>query len=88
MAARHLDVKTRLQGEDSCTGGDGDVAPLHGPPFSDPWSGVRSVRRKFWAAAEGPAASQSRQAGAAITCGPGESYSDVILRVAAETPAA
>ena len=43
MAARHLDVKTRLQGEDGCAGGDGDVAPLHGPPFSDPWSGVRSA---------------------------------------------
>ena len=66
MAARHLGVKTRLQGEDGCAGGDGDVAPLHGPPFSDPWSGVRSARRKFCAAAEGPAASQSRQAGAAI----------------------
>jgi hypothetical protein len=51
MAARHLDVKTRLQGEDGCAGGDGDVAPLHGPPFSDPWSGVRSARRKFCAAA-------------------------------------
>ena len=38
MAARHLDVKTRLQGEDGCAGGDGDVAPLHGPSFSDPWS--------------------------------------------------
>jgi hypothetical protein len=24
MAARHLDVKTRLQGEDGCAGGDGD----------------------------------------------------------------
>ena len=64
MAARHLGVKTRLQGEDGCAGGDGDVAPLHGPPFSDPWSGVRSARRKFCAAAEGPAAGQSRQAGA------------------------
>ena len=51
MTARHLDVKTRLQGEDGCAGGDGDVAPLHGPPFSDPWSGVRSARRKFCAAA-------------------------------------
>ena len=35
MAARHLDVKTPLQGEDGCAGG-GDVAPLHRPPFSDP----------------------------------------------------
>jgi hypothetical protein len=69
MAARHLDVKTRLHGEDGCAGGDGDVAPLHGPPFSDPWSGVRSARRKFCAAAEGPAARQSRQARAAITLG-------------------
>jgi hypothetical protein len=42
MAARHLDVKTRLQGEDGCAGGDGDVAPLHGPPFSDPWSGAEA----------------------------------------------
>jgi hypothetical protein len=36
---------------------------------------------------EGPAASQSRQAGAAITGdprGPGESYSNVILRLAGE----
>jgi hypothetical protein len=88
MADRHLVVKTRLQGEDGCADGDGDVAPLHGPPFSDPWSGVRSARRKFCAAAEGPAAGQSRQASVAITCGPGESYSDVILRLAAETPAA
>jgi hypothetical protein len=24
MAARHLDVKTRLRGEDGCAGGDGD----------------------------------------------------------------
>jgi hypothetical protein len=38
MAARHLDVKTPLQGEDGCAGG-GDVAPLHRPPFSDPLSG-------------------------------------------------
>jgi hypothetical protein len=44
-----------------------DVALLHGPPFSDQWSGVRSARRKFCAAAaEAPAAGQSRQAGAVI----------------------
>jgi hypothetical protein len=59
------DQEGDLHGEDCHAGRDGDVAPLHGPPFSDPWSGVRSARRKFCAAAEGPAASQSRQAGAA-----------------------
>ena len=32
MPWSHLDVKTRLQGEDGHAGGDGDVAPLHGPP--------------------------------------------------------
>jgi hypothetical protein len=66
MAARHLDVKTRLQGEDGCAGGDGDVVPLHGPPFSDPWSGVRSARRKFCAAAEGHAASKADAAGRSV----------------------
>jgi hypothetical protein len=60
------DQERDLHGEDGHAGRDRDVAPLHRPPFSDPWSGVRSTRRKFCAAAEGPAAGQSRQAGAVI----------------------
>jgi hypothetical protein len=45
------DQEGTLHGEDGDAGGDGDVVPLPGPPFSDPWSGVRSARRKFCAAA-------------------------------------
>jgi hypothetical protein len=44
------DQEGGLHGEDGHAGRDGDVALLHGPPFSDPWSGVRSARRKFCAA--------------------------------------
>jgi hypothetical protein len=32
-----------LHAEDGHAGRDGDSAPLHGPSFSDPWSGVRSA---------------------------------------------
>ena len=41
-----------------------------GPPFSDPWSEVKSARRKFCAAPEGSAAGQSPQARAAIVFRP------------------
>jgi hypothetical protein len=40
--------RARRKTGQSATGSD--VAPLHGPPLSDPWSGVRSARRKFCAA--------------------------------------
>jgi len=56
------DQEGDLHGEDGHAGRDRDVAPFQGLPFPSPWG----ARRKFCAAAEGPAARQSRQAGAAI----------------------
>jgi hypothetical protein len=49
------DQEGDLHGEDGNAGRDRDVAPLHGPPFPSPWG----ARRKFCAAAEGPAAGKA-----------------------------
>ena len=49
------DQEGDLHGEDGHAGRDRDVAPFHGPPFPSPWG----ARRKFCAAAEGPAAGKA-----------------------------
>jgi hypothetical protein len=39
--------KRACRGEDGCAGGDGDVAPLHGPPFGGQKRASQVLRRRF-----------------------------------------